>query len=342
VSDPQQPDPDATPAGDFEQSLRPPDFDEFCGQAKVKERLMLMVEAAKQRKDALDHVLLCGPPGLGKTTLAHILCRTFGSEIHITSGPQIEKAGDLAGILTTIQHGDFLFIDEIHRLHPAIEEYLYPAMEDYKLDIMIDQGPNARSIALNLPKFTLVGATTKAGMLTRPLLSRFGITNRLDYYSPEELVTILKRSASLLSVPIDDEGALEIGARSRGTPRIANGLLRWVRDYAQVRANNVITKEVAHDALAMLEIDEDGLDEMDTRILNAVIYKYNGGPVGLNSIAVAVGEDEATINEVYEPFLILKGFLKRTPRGRVAMPLAYQKLGATPPESSTGDQPDLL
>jgi len=342
VSDPQQPDPDASPAGEFEQSLRPPDFDEFCGQAKVKERLILMVEAAKQRKDALDHVLLCGPPGLGKTTLAHILCRTFGSEIHITSGPQIEKAGDLAGILTTIQHGDFLFIDEIHRLHPAIEEYLYPAMEDYKLDIMIDQGPNARSIALNLPKFTLVGATTKAGMLTRPLLSRFGITNRLDYYSPEELVTILKRSASLLSVPIEDKGALEIGTRSRGTPRIANGLLRWVRDYAQVRANNVITKQVAHDALAMLDIDEDGLDEMDIRILNAVIYKYNGGPVGLNSIAVAVGEDEATINEVYEPFLILKGFLKRTPRGRVAMPLAYQKLGATPPESPTGDQPDLL
>jgi len=342
VSDPQQPDPDASPAGEFEQSLRPPDFDEFCGQAKVKERLILMVEAAKQRKDALDHVLLCGPPGLGKTTLAHILCRTFGSEIHITSGPQIEKAGDLAGILTTIQHGDFLFIDEIHRLHPAIEEYLYPAMEDYKLDIMIDQGPNARSIALNLPKFTLVGATTKAGMLTRPLLSRFGITNRLDYYSPEELVTILKRSASLLSVPIEDKGALEIGTRSRGTPRIANGLLRWVRDYAQVRANNVITEKVAHDALAMLDIDEDGLDEMDIRILNAVIYKYNGGPVGLNSIAVAVGEDEATINEVYEPFLILKGFLKRTPRGRVAMPLAYQKLGATPPESPTGDQPDLL
>ena len=303
---------------------------------------MLMIEAAKQRGDALDHVLLCGPPGLGKTTLAHILCRAFGSEIHITSGPQIEKAGDLAGILTTIQHGDFLFIDEIHRLHPAIEEYLYPAMEDYKLDIMIDQGPNARSIALNLPKFTLGGATTKAGMLTRPLLSRFGITNRLDYYSPEELVTILKRSASLLSVPIEDEGALEIGARSRGTPRIANGLLRWVRDYAQVRADNVITQKVAHDALAMLDIDEDGLDEMDIRILNAVIYKYNGGPVGLNSIAVAVGEDDATINEVYEPFLILKGFLKRTPRGRTAMPLAYQKLGATPPDRPAGEQPDLL
>ena len=303
---------------------------------------MLMIEAAKQRGDALDHVLLCGPPGLGKTTLAHILCRAFGSEIHITSGPQIEKAGDLAGILTTIQHGDFLFIDEIHRLHPAIEEYLYPAMEDYKLDIMIDKGPNARSIALNLPKFTLVGATTKAGMLTRPLLSRFGITNRRDYYSPEELVTILKRSASLLSVPIEDEGALEIGARGRGTPRIANGLLRWVRDYAQVRADNVITQKVAHDALAMLDIDEDGLDEMDIRILNAVIYKYNGGPVGLNSIAVAVGEDEATINEVYEPFLILKGFLKRTPRGRTAMPLAYQKLGATPPDRPAGEQPDLL
>lgn len=332
--------PDA-PTQEFEKSLRPPDFDEFCGQAKVKERLMLMVEAAKQRGDALDHVLLCGPPGLGKTTLAHILARAFGSEIHITSGPQIEKAGDLAGVLTNLQHGDFLFIDEIHRLHPAIEEYLYPAMEDYKLDIMIDQGPNARSIALSLPKFTLVGATTKAGMLTRPLLSRFGITNRLDYYSPEELVTILKRSAGLIGIPIEDEGALEIGARSRGTPRIANGLLRWVRDYAQVRADNVITQEVARAALSMLEIDEDGLDEMDKRILEAVVYKYNGGPVGLNSIAVAVGEDEATINEVYEPYLILKGYLKRTPRGRSAMPLAYTKLGLKPP-SRPDEQPDLF
>mgnify|MGYP000532866604 CR=1 FL=1 len=303
---------------------------------------MLMIEAAKQRNDALDHVLLCGPPGLGKTTLAHILCRAFGSEMHLTSGPQIEKAGDLAGLLTTIQHGDFLFIDEIHRLHPAIEEYLYPAMEDYKLDIMIDQGPNARSISLNIPKFTLVGATTKAGMLTRPLLSRFGINNRLDYYTPEELVIIITRSAGLLNVKIEREGALEIGSRSRGTPRIANGLLRWVRDFAQVKADNIITHEVAQAALAMLDIDEDGLDEMDKKILEAVIYKYDGGPVGLNSIAVAVGEDEATINEVYEPFLILKGFLKRTPRGRSALPSAYRKLGLTPPRSTTDEQPELL
>lgn len=303
---------------------------------------MLMVEAAKGRGDALDHVLLCGPPGLGKTTLAHILSRAFGSEIHITSGPQIEKAGDLAGILTNLAHGDFLFIDEIHRLHPAIEEYLYPAMEDFKLDIIIDSGPSARSISLSLPKFTLVGATTKAGMLTRPLLSRFGITNRLDYYSPEELVIIIRRSASLLGVPIEDAGALEIATRSRGTPRIANGLLRWVRDYAQVRADNVVTASVARDALAMLDIDEDGLDEMDKRILEAVIHKYHGGPVGVNSIAVAVGEDEATINEVYEPYLILKGFLKRTPRGRAALPLAYRKLGLTPPANASSEQPTLF
>ena len=327
---------------EFDLSLRPPDFDEFCGQEKVKERLMLMIEAAKQRGDALDHVLLCGPPGLGKTTLANILCTAFGTDIHVTSGPQIEKAGDLAGILTNIQHGDFFFIDEIHRLHPAVEEYLYPAMEDFRLDIMIDQGPNARSICLTLPKFTLVGATTKAGMLTRPLLSRFGITNRLDYYKPEELVVILNRSARILGVEIEPEGALEIALRSRGTPRIANNLLRWVRDYAQVRANNVVTREVATDALAMLEIDEDGLDEMDIRILETVIHKFAGGPVGVNSLAVAVGEDEATINEVYEPYLILKGFLKRTSRGRAALPLAYRKLGLDPPTSPDSLQPELF
>jgi len=324
-----------TPKSEFDRSLRPPDFGEFCGQAKVKERLMLMVEAAKQRGDALDHVLLCGPPGLGKTTLAHILSRGFGSAIHVTSGPQIEKAGDLAGILTNLQHGDFLFIDEIHRLHPAIEEYLYPAMEDFQLDIIIDSGPNARSITLSLPPFTLVGATTKAGMLTRPLLSRFGITNRLDYYSPEELTTIIHRSADLLGVEVDPGGALEIAKRSRGTPRIANNLLRWVRDYAQVRADNTINAEVAVAALAMLEIDEDGLDEMDLRILESMIYKYAGGPVGLTSLAVAVGEDEATLNEVYEPYLILKGFVKRTPRGRAALPAAYRKLGIDPPRDAS-------
>lgn len=323
-----------SPKTDFDKSLRPPEFDDFYGQQKVKERLTLMVEAARQRGDALDHVLLCGPPGLGKTTLAHILSREFGSEIHITSGPQIEKAGDLAGILTNLQRGDFLFIDEIHRLHPAVEEYLYPAMEDFQLDIIIDQGPNARSISLDLPKFTLVGATTKAGMLTRPLLSRFGITNRLDYYSPRELIHIITRSAGILGVEIEKDGAAEIGARSRGTPRIANNLLRWVRDYAQVRSDGRITQKVADAALAMLEIDEDGLDEMDKRILEAVVYKFSGGPVGLNSLSVAVGEDEATIGEVYEPYLILKGFLVRTPRGRAALPAAYTKLGLEVPEGN--------
>ncbi|MDF1753879.1 MAG: Holliday junction branch migration DNA helicase RuvB [Verrucomicrobiales bacterium] len=334
--------PDGSDSSDFDKSLRPPDFDEFCGQDKVKDRLMLMIQAAKQRGDALDHVLLCGPPGLGKTTLANILCGAFGTEIHITSGPQIEKAGDLAGILTNIQFGDFLFVDEIHRLHPAVEEYLYPAMEDFRLDIIIDQGPNARSICLTLPKFTLIGATTKAGMLTRPLLSRFGITNRLDYYRPDELVVIIKRSAKILKIEIKDDGALEIAMRSRGTPRVANNLLRWVRDFAQVKADNIITKDVAIAALAMLEIDEDGLDEMDIRILETVIHKFSGGPVGVNSLAVAVGEDEATINEVYEPYLILKGFLKRTPRGRAALPLAYKKLGIEPPTTSESLQGELF
>ena len=319
-------------------TLRPPGFEDFHGQEKVTDRLMLMVEAAKQRDDVLEHVLLSGPPGLGKTTLANIVATAVGSTLHTTSGPQIEKAGDLAGILTNLQRGDILFIDEIHRLHPAIEEYLYPAMEDYRLDIIIDSGPSARSIQLQLPKFTLVGATTRSGMLTSPLRSRFGLINRLDYYTEEQLAVIITRSASILDLDLDHEGALVIASRSRGTPRIANNLLRWVRDYAQVRHDGKITADVAVAALVMIEIDEDGLDEMDTRLLEAMIYKFNGGPVGLSSLAVAIGEDASTLEEVHEPFLIMQGFVKRTPRGRVAMPAAYTKIGADLPPDPTGQQ----
>lgn len=318
------------PTTSFDVSLRPPAFTEFCGQEKVKERLLLMVQAAKLRGDVLDHVLLSGPPGLGKTTLANIIANAVGHKLHTTSGPQIDKAGDLAGILTNIERGDVLFIDEIHRLAPAIEEYLYPAMEDFRLDIIIDQGPNARSIRLNLPKFTLVGATTRAGMLTGPLRSRFGLVNRLDYYSVEELCRILQRAAGILDIDLAAEGAVAIGRRSRGTPRVANALLRWVRDFAQVRADGRITDAVAQAALDMIDIDDDGLDEMDKRLLETMIYKFNGGPVGLSSLAVAVGEDESTIEDVHEPFLILQGYIKRTPRGREALPAAYAKIGASP------------
>lgn len=316
---------------ELELSLRPDNFGDFLGQRKVKDRLLLMVEAALRRGEALGHVLLCGPPGLGKTTLSNILATAMGSQIHTVSGPQIEKAGDLAGVLTSLQDKDILFIDEIHRLHARIEEYLYPSMEDFCLDIMIDQGPAAKTVRIDLPPFTLVGATTRAGMLTAPLRSRFGVTNRLDYYEASELAHIILRSAKILKVGIDDPGAMEIASRSRGTPRVANALLRWARDYAEVKADGLIDAETATAALAMIEIDEDGLDEMDKRILESVIYKFDGGPVGIGTIAISVGEEQGTLEDVYEPYLIMQGFLKRTPRGRVAMPSAYAKFGLSAP-----------
>lgn len=332
----------SAPDSAFDVSLRPPAFSEFIGQEKVKERLLLMIEAARQRSDVLSHVLLSGPPGLGKTTLANLISKAAGTQLHTTSGPQIEKAGDLAGILTNIQKGDVLFIDEIHRLHPAIEEYLYPAMEDYRLDIIIDSGPSARSIQINLPRFTLVGATTRSGLLTAPLRSRFGLANRLDYYSADDLARIIERSAGLLEVPIEKDGAMEIASRSRGTPRVANALLRWVRDYAQVKAKGVIDQPSADAALAMIEIDMQGLDEMDKRMLEVMIHKFGGGPVGLNSLAVAVGEDAATLEEVHEPFLIMQGYVMRTPRGRIALPQAYRKIGAPEPQDGVSNEGDLF
>lgn len=324
----------------FEVSLRPPLFEEFSGQEKTVARLRLMVDAALQRGDSLQHILLSGPPGLGKTTLAYIIGNAMGTEVRTTSGPMIEKAGDLAGLLTNIDRGGILFIDEIHRLQPAIEEYLYPAMEDFKLDIVIDQGPSARSMRLNLAPFTLIGATTRAGMISEPLRSRFGMNCRLDYYPAEQLAGIISRSAGLIGTEILDGAAPEIARRSRGTPRIANNLLRWVRDFAQVRANGKIDAAVAAAALTMLEIDEEGFDEMDKRILEAVIGLFDGGPVGVNSLAVAIGEEPGTIEEVHEPYLIMQGFLKRTPQGRVAMPKAYRKLGLTAPQKPA--QQDLL
>ncbi len=322
------------PDPSFEVSLRPPMFSEFTGQVKVCERLAVLVEAAKKRGDVLEHILLSGPPGLGKTTLAHIIANAMGVNVKNTSGPVIEKAGELAGLLTSLEKGDVLFIDEIHRLQPTIEEYLYPAMEDYRLDIIIDQGPQARSLRLQLPKFTLIGATTRAGMVSAPLRSRFGMTARLDYYTAEEMHKIITRSASLLEVEIDSAGAAEIAARTRGTPRTANNLLRWVRDYVQVKADGRITADLADRALAMLEIDRDGFDQWDKRIIEALIHKFNGGPVGLNSLAVAIGEEAGTLEEVNEPYLIMEGYIKRTPQGRVAMPAAYLKLGLRPPAGS--------
>lgn len=314
----------------FDNRLRPTQFSDFLGQQKVRDRLMLAVEAAKGRGEQLDHVLLSGPPGLGKTTLAYILGEAMGVHVKATSGPVIDKPADLAGLLTSLEPGDILFIDEIHRMQRTVEEYLYSAMEDFVIDIMIDQGPNARSVRLELPRFTLVGATTRSGLISAPLRSRFGLQNRLDYYNHQELAAIVTRSAARLNVTIDAEGALQVAARSRGTPRIANNLLRRVRDYAQVKADNHITGEVADQALALLEIDPQGLDEMDIRILEAITVKFNGGPVGLGTIAVAVGEEPDTVEEVYEPYLIQEGYLDRTPKGRVALPKAYERLGLDP------------
>lgn len=311
----------------LEMTLRPSLFSDFTGQPKVKERLEIAVEAARRRKEPLDHILLNGPPGLGKTTLANIIAKAMEGTMKATSGPTIEKAADLAGLLTNLEEGDILFIDEIHRLQKTIEEYLYPAMEDFKLDIIIDQGPNARSIRLNLPRFTLIGATTRSGLLSAPLLTRFPVRERVDYYTAEQLEKIVSRSANLLAIEMEPAGAMEIARRSRGTPRIANNLLKRVRDYAQVRGDGRITAPVADKALALLEIDQHGLDEMDKRILEAIMLKFGGGPVGVGSLAVAVGEEPDTIEEVYEPYLIMEGYLNRTPQGRVTTELAYRRLG---------------
>lgn len=317
----------------IDQAIRPHRFDEYIGQARACEQLKIFIGAASKRQEALDHVLVFGPPGLGKTTLANIIASELGVQIRQTSGPVLEKAGDLAAMLTNLEQHDVLFIDEIHRLSPVIEEILYPAMEDYKLDIIIGEGPAARSIKLDLPPFTLVGATTRAGLLTSPLRDRFGIVLRLEFYEKAELTQIIQRSANILRVEIDDQGAQEIAQRSRGTPRIANRLLRRVRDYAQVKADGFINVHIARQALDLLEVDVHGFDIMDRKLLLAVIDKFSGGPVGIDSIAAAIGEERGTIEDVFEPYLIQQGFLMRTPRGRVATPNAYQHFGLTMPES---------
>ena len=318
----------------IERALRPKLFDDYVGQTKAREQLEIFIGAAKMRSEALDHVLLFGPPGLGKTTLSHIIAHELGVNMRSTSGPVLEKPKDLAALLTNLEKNDVLFIDEIHRLSPVVEEILYPALEDYQIDIMIGEGPAARSIKLDLQPFTLVGATTRAGMLTNPLRDRFGIVARLEFYTPEELARIVKRSAGLLNAPMDEEGGFEIARRSRGTPRIANRLLRRVRDYADVKGNGQITLEIANRALAMLDVDPQGFDLMDRKFLEAVILRFDGGPVGLDNIAASIGEESGTIEDVIEPYLIQQGFLQRTPRGRIATLAAYRHLGVAPPRGN--------
>jgi holliday junction DNA helicase RuvB len=324
---------------ELEHNLRPSNFDEFVGQPRLKEQLSIFMQAAMERKEPLDHCMFYGPPGLGKTTLAHLVAHTMKANIRVTTGPVLDKPADLAGLLTNLQEGDVLFIDEIHRLNSAVEEYLYPAMEDFKLDIMIDKGPAARTLQLDLSRFTLIGATTRAGLLTGPLRSRFGMTLRLDYYSAEELGKILHRSSRLLGIACSEEGIAEIAGRSRGTPRVANRLLRRIRDVAQVRGEGKITAALAHEALQLLEIDEHGLDDLDVRLMRALLTKFRGGPVGLGTLAVTVGEDEGTLEELCEPYLIRQGFLERTSRGRMATHLAYEHFRV---ERSESGQAKLL